>query len=99
MPQPFDPAEKYRDKVDPQHIVAMQAIGIAHMALSQHRLHFEKLLRSKEHMDSVGCMFDPTLYRDMLYSKSFAQMIKLVNAAVAFLRVTDEVGEEIESSN
>ena len=90
-----DPATKYRDKVDPDHAIAMQAIGFARMALDQHRAHYERLLASRQYMDSVGGLLDPTLYLDMLRSKSFAQQQRLVEATLAFLKQVDAVAAEI----
>ena len=83
-----DPAEKYRDKVDPQHKMAMEAIVFMAQVLEPHREQFEKLLKAERDMHSVGAILNPTLYRDMIYSKSFAQQMRLVKAAVQFL---DEV--------
>jgi hypothetical protein len=89
-----DPAEKYRDKVDPLHEIAMQSIGLARLVMNQHREHFEKFLEARRRMDSVGHILSPTLYRDVIHSQSLAQQIKLVEAAQAFLRATDEVVRE-----
>lgn len=80
---------KYADKVTPEHAAAMQAIVVMHDLLERHRPQMEKLLESKRYMDSVGGLPDPTLYRDMLYSKGFAIQIELVEAALRFLRETD----------
>lgn len=93
-----DPAEKYRDKVSPSHIAAMQAIGMMRMMLGQHREKFEELLESERNMHSIGCMLDPSLYRDMIYSKSFEQQLRLIRAALAFLSVADEIAKELGSS-
>ena len=90
-----DTAEKYRDKVDPAHQMAMEAIGFMRQILGQHREKFAALLKSEQDMHSFGGMIDPTLYRDMIYSKSFAQQIRLVKAAVAFLNEVDAVAAEI----
>jgi hypothetical protein len=75
-----DPAEKYRDRVDPEHVIAMQAIGLARMALEQHRARFATLLESRRHLDSVGHILNPTLFRDAIHSKGLAQQIKLSGA-------------------
>lgn len=92
----MDPAEKYRDKVSPEHKMAMDAIGFMRQILGQHREQFDALLKSEQHMHSVGGLLDPTLYRDMIYSKSFEQQMRLVRAAVAFLKEVDAVAAEIE---
>src|SRR5690348_7235789 len=93
-----DPAQNYRNQVDPEHAMAMQAIGLARMALETHRARFETLLKARADMDSVGHILNPTLYRDMIHSRSFAQQIKLVEAALAFLRETDAVAAEVKGA-
>jgi len=90
-----DPALKYADKVSPEHKMAMEAIGFMRQILSQHRPQFEALLKANRDMSNFGGMLDPTLYRDMLYSKSFDQQIRLVEAALAFLNSVDAVAQEI----
>lgn len=78
-----------------EHAIAMQAIGLARLALDQHRDRYELLLESRRYMDSVGGLLDPTLYRDMLGSKSFAQQERMVKAALAFLKEIDAVAAEV----
>jgi hypothetical protein len=90
-----DTAAKYRDKVDPEHAVAMQAIGFARQFLGQHRERYEALLKAEQDMHSFGGMIDPTMYRDMLNSKSFDQQTRLIKAALAFLKEADAVADEI----
>jgi hypothetical protein len=90
-----DPAEKYRDQVNPEHEAAMQAIGLAHLLMNEHREHLARFLQARRDLDSFGHIVDPTLYRDVTSSRSMAQQVRLVEAALAFLReakaVTDEV--------
>ena len=93
-----DPATKYVDKVSPEHKMAMEAIGFMRQILGQHREQFERLIKSERDMRSFGGMLDPTLYKDMLYSKSFAQQMRLVKAAVAFLKEVDTVADEIDKN-
>ena len=88
---------KYADRVSPEHEMAMQAIGIFRQLMGQHREQFEKLLKAESDMQSFGHILDPTLYRDMLYSKNFARQIRLVHAALAFLNEVDAVAAEIET--
>jgi hypothetical protein len=92
----IDPAVNYRDQVDPRHKMAMEAIGFMRQILGQHREQFNALLKSERHMHDVGGLLNPTLYRDMLYSKSFEQQLRLVRAAVAFLNEVDAVANEID---
>jgi hypothetical protein len=91
-----DPAEKYRDKVSPEHEVAMSSIGAAYHILAMHRAHFKELIEAERRSHSIGHMIDPTLYRDMISSKSFALQLKLINAAVAFLDAADPIVAEVE---
>lgn len=76
-----DPAEKYRQVVDPAHRAAMQAIGVARLMLADHRAHFETFEKARRNMDDFGGMLDPTLYRDLLHSRSFAQQERMIRAA------------------
>jgi hypothetical protein len=91
-----DPVDKYGDKLDPRHKMAMDAIGFMHQVLSPHREQFETLVKATRDMHSIGVILDPTLYRDMLYSKSFDQQIRLARAALTFLRDVDAVKAELE---
>lgn len=93
-----DPADKYADKVSPEHVMAMQAVGLVRSILEPQRAHFEELLEAERNMHNVGFVLDPTLYRDMIHSKSFERQMKLVRAALAFLRETDEVVVEIKAA-
>jgi hypothetical protein len=90
-----DPAES--DKLDPRHKMAMDAIGFLYQMLAQHRQQFEALLKAESDMHSFGGIIDPTLYRDMLYSKSFKQQLRLVRAALKFLDETEAVKAELET--
>jgi hypothetical protein len=90
-----DPALKYRGQVCGEHAVAMQSIGLARLLLGEHRASFDRFLQTRRDMDSIGIVVDPTLYRDMLASKSLAQQIRMVEAATAFLAVVDAVAAEV----
>ena len=91
----IDPAEKYRTNVSPEHRVSMEAIGFARLLLAQHRAGYDAFIKAEQDMHSFGGMFDPTLYRDMLYSQSFKQQVRLVKAAVAFLNEVDAIAQAI----
>lgn len=91
-PDPF--VEKYKDKVDPEWVMAMQAIAMVRQMLNIYRPQYEELLTAWKNMDDFGGMLDPTLYRDALYSKSFAQQLRVVNGALAFLKLLDDVEAE-----
>ena len=50
-------------------------------------------------MDNVGHILDPTLYKYMIYSKSFEQQMKLANAALKFIDDVSAVKSELEPSS
>lgn len=91
-----DPADRYRDKVAPEHKLAMQAIGFVRQLLEPHREQFEILDKAERDSHSFGHILDPTLYRDMIHSKSFAQQMRMVRAALAFMNEIRAVAKEIE---
>jgi hypothetical protein len=72
--------KKYADMVSPEHKAAMQAISLFYAMIGQHRETMQSLI---------------TLYRDVLYSKSLKQQLRLVKAAIAFLDEIDAVKAEI----
>lgn len=74
--------------------MAMEAIALFRHMLGQHRPAFEALIDSERYMHNVGGLIDPTLYRDMLYSKSLKMQLRLVRAAIAFLDEIDAVAKE-----
>lgn len=88
--------EKYADKVSPVHRAALQAIGMARMLLNQHEGAYRELIESRDWMDSIGGLLDPTFYRDVLYSKNLARQIRLVKVTLAFLKEVNEVAKEVE---
>jgi hypothetical protein len=87
---------KYAHKVTPEYDVAMQAIGFARMLMAQHRAQYDALLESREYMDNVGGLLDPTLYLDVLHSKSLALQMRMVKAAVAFHDEIEKITVEFE---
>lgn len=89
--------EKYADKVTPEYRMAMEAIGMFRLMLGQHRPQFEALLKARRDMDDFGGLIDPTLYRDVLYSKNLERQIRMVEAVIKFLDVIDAVANEMET--
>lgn len=86
-----DPAEKYRDKVSPEHTMLMNTIGFAYQLMEAQRQQLRLFLDAERSAHAVGHIIDPTLYRDMINSESFAQQLVLCRAAEAFLAACDEV--------
>ena len=86
--------ERYKDKVTPEHKMALDGVLMTHLMLTIHRETYEAFLAAERHMHNVGGLINPTLYRDMLYSKSFTTQKKLVDAALQFLRAVDDIKDE-----
>lgn len=90
-----DPGDKYRDKVDPAHRAAMEAIGMARMVLAPHQEQFDALLKAESDAHSYLHITNPTLYRDMISSKNFERQTRLIKAAIAFLAAVNDVAAEL----
>ena len=87
---------KYADKTTLEHKMAMEAIAMFRSLLGQHRPQFEALIEAERDMHNFGgVVFNPTLFRDMLQSKSFALQIRMVKAALVFLDEIDAVAKEL----
>lgn len=86
-------------EVDMRHKAAMDAIGLLGQLLQMHRPAMEALVKSHRDMDSFGAILNPTLYRQMIYSKSLDQQLRLVKAALSFMAVLDEVKAELGVAN
>lgn len=76
-----------------EHKMALEAIGFAAQVLASHKERYELLIESERNMHSIGHILDPTLYRDMIHSKNFEWQMRLVRAALAFLREFEAVRE------
>ncbi|WP_316172442.1 hypothetical protein [Bradyrhizobium sp. SZCCHNRI2049] len=76
----------------------MQSIGFARQIMQQHAAHFERFIKARQRMDSVGHILDPSLYRDVINSRSLAQQVELVQAAMTFLRAIEKVAAEVVAS-
>jgi len=92
-----DPAEKYRDQVDPEHRMAMEAIAFAFQMLEPCSPQITRFLDAERHSHAVGHILNPTLYRDQINSRSFAQQVELARAADVFIRAVRKVKMEIAS--
>ena len=93
-----DPAELYADRVAPEHRHTMETVAMAYHTLTMVAPHLRELEEAERRAHSVGHIFNPTLYRDMIGSKSFAQQMKIVRAALAFVAAMDAVKAEMMES-
>lgn len=88
--------EKYRDKVTPEYRMAIEAISFARLTMRLHRDSYETLIKAENDMHNYAGLLDPTLYRDMLKSKTFPLQIRMVKAALKFLDEIDAVNAEVD---
>jgi len=84
------------EKQQIEHKMAMEAIGMISNILEVYRNQFKILVKAENDMHNFGGIFDPTLYRNMLYSKNFKLQMQMVKAAVAFLDEIDKVKKELD---
>jgi hypothetical protein len=87
---------KYANNTTPEHVMALESIPFARQLLSPYRETFAELITGEQYMHSIGSFYDLTLYRDMLYSKSFALQLRMVKAALMFLNEIDAVASELD---
>lgn len=71
--------------------MAFDAIAFAAATIAQHRDFYQKLDEQRRYMDNVGGLLDPTLYRNVLYSKVFEGNKAAADAALAFLRAIEAI--------
>lgn len=90
-----DPREKYADKVDSAHRMAMEAIGFAAQILTPQADQLGKLLEAERASHSIMHITDPTLYRDMIQSKNFELQIRMARAALAFILEIQKIKAEL----
>jgi hypothetical protein len=80
-----DPAEKYRDKLDPTHQLAMDTIINSYRVMEMFRDHVAKTLEAERSSHSIGHIVDPTMYRDAIQSKSWRAQVQIMRAAQTFI--------------
>lgn len=90
-----DPAELYADRVAPEHRQTMETVAMAYHTLTMAAPHLRALDEAERRAHSVGHIVNPTLYRDMIGSKSFSQQMRIVRAALKFVAALDEVKAEM----
>lgn len=86
-----DPALKYKDQVDPEHKLAMDVTIGVYGNLKMVEAQLRKVQEAEQRSHSIGHILDPTLYRDQINSKSFADQMKIISAAIAFIDEMDVV--------
>jgi len=91
-----DPAMKYADKLDPKHKLAIDITIDAYQLLCLVKDHLEMVNAAERQSHSIGHILDPTLYRDQISSKSFAQQMRIVRAALQFIATMDVIKKEME---
>lgn len=90
-----DPSHKYRDQVDLNHRMAMDAVSFSFQLLEPHTGQIQAFLEAERQSHSIGMVLDPTLYRDQIYSRNFARQIRMANAALAFIREIGAIRNDI----
>lgn len=80
-----DPAEKYRDKLDPTHQLAMNTIINSFRVMEMFKEHIAKTLEAERRSHSIGHILDPTMYRDAIHSKSWRAQVQIMKAAQNFI--------------
>lgn len=81
--------------IDPEHKMAMDALGLAAQLLTPHADRFSALIRAEQSMHGYLHITDPTLYRDAIHSDNLRWQVELGRAALAFILAVQEVKEEI----
>lgn len=87
----MDTSENYADKVDPMHSAMMGMIIGAYHTLTMVAPQIEKFLEAESRSHSFLHITDPTLYRDMIHSKNFADQVTLAKAAQTFLKCVERI--------
>lgn len=90
----MDTGAKYRDKVTPEVKMAFETIAFAADMVGPWVPVYQETIDAEQRMHSVGHILDPTMYRDMIWSKNFALTLRMAKAAVAFHKEIEAVREE-----
>jgi len=93
-----DPAEKYRDKIDPTHQLAMDTVINSFHTMRLFKDHIARTLEAERHSHSVGHILDPTMYRDAMHSKSWRAQVQVMRAAMAFIDDVEGAAEALAKS-
>ena len=90
-----DPALKYADRVSPEHRAAMDLATSAYHNLKMVEPQLRKVDEAERRSHSIGHILDPTLYKDQIYSQSFADQMTFIRAALAFIDKVDTLKSSI----
>lgn len=89
-----DPAEKYREKLNPTHQLAMSTIINSYQVMEMFEDHVRATLDAERRSHSIGHILDPTLYRDAIESQSWRAQVQIMEATIKFL---DDVAGAVET--
>lgn len=84
-----------REEAAAMHKMAMDAIAVAANLLTVHADTFKAFLEAERSMHSHLHITNPTLYRQAITSRSFAQQRRMITAASTFLLAIQEVRDEV----
>ena len=90
-----DSADKYKDCLDPQHKMAVDITIGSYNTLKLVEAQLRKVDEAERSSHSIGHIVDPTLYRDQINSKNFAQQMVIIRAALAFIDKIDTLKSEL----
>jgi hypothetical protein len=90
----MDTGAKYADRVDPGFRMAMELVASSYRTMKMVESELAKVDEAERRSHAVAVL-EPTLYRDQINSKQFARNMKVVRAAISFIKAVDEVAEEL----
>lgn len=87
----IDPGTKYADRVSDEFRMAMHMVVNAWGMVKAVEGELRKVDEAERRSHALGPILDPTLYRDQINSKQFAENMKVLRAALTFLDAMKEV--------
>ena len=90
-----DTAEKYKDRLDPEHKMAMDMVIGQYHVLKMVEEQLRKVDEAERRSHSIGHIVDPTFYKDQINSKSFEHQMVIIRAALAFIHKIDAIKSEL----
>lgn len=90
-----DPGKRYAGRVAPEFTAAMAAVVLSvSYILRPHKATFEQLDEAERQSHSHLHITDPTLYRDQINSAQFDQNVRMMRAALRFVREVEGIAKE-----